>query len=200
MPPFPLAPAAHAARPWLAALALLAATATASEIQSLNVTRDGPRYRVEMEVTLRAPAAASYAAFATPANLPLINPAVREARLLQPSGGEPPRLYTEVHVCAMLYCKTLRQTQQMHYAPRPDGGELHAEVLPAQSDFEYGRAEWRFDAAGATTRMHFSAELQPAFWVPPLLGPWLVERSLREEAETTSAGIERLAAAPAAPP
>jgi len=83
----------------------------------------------------------------------------------------------------------------MRYAPRPDGGDLHAEVLPAQSDFSYGRADWQFRPAGTSTHLRFSAELEPAFWVPPLLGPWLVERSLREEAERTSAGIERLAAA-----
>jgi hypothetical protein len=105
-----------------------------------------------------------------------------------------------VRVCAAFYCKTLHQTQEMRYTPRPDGGDLHAEVLPAQSDFRYGRADWQFRAAGAGTQLHFIAELEPAFWIPPLIGPWLVERSLSEEAQRTSAGIEHLAAPPAAAP
>ncbi|HZR38118.1 MAG TPA: SRPBCC family protein [Nevskia sp.] len=179
----------------LACLALVPAAA-AAEIQSLQVQHDGNRYRVDLQVKLQAPAAAAYAAFAAPGSLPAINPAVRKVQVLERGGDERARVYTEVRVCAMLYCKTLRQVQDMRYAPRPDGGALHAEVLPESSDFSYGRADWDFRPAGGATELRFSAELEPAFWIPPLLGPWLVERSLREEAERTSAGIERLARPP----
>ncbi len=171
----------------------LMAPVHAAEIQSLQVTRDGSRYHVEMQVKLQANAAAAYAAFAAPGSLPLINPAVRKVQVLEHSADDHARLYTEVRVCALLYCKTLHQVQDMRYAPRPDGGDLHAEIQPAQSDFKYGRADWSFRPAGAATQLHFSTEMEPAFWIPPLIGPWLVERSLREEAERTSAGIERLA-------
>src|SRR5882762_7232173 len=164
------------------ALSLLVTTplATAAEIQSLQVTHDGARYHVEMEVKLQAPSAASYAVFATPGNLPRINPAVQQVQVIEHHADEQARVYTVVRVCALFYCKMLHQMQDMRYAPRPDGGDLHAEVLPALSDFSYGRADWRFRPAGAAAHLHFSAELEPAFWVPPLIGPWLVERSLRE--------------------
>jgi len=180
------------------ALGCFAATASASaaDIQSLQVQHDGSRYHVEMQVKLQAPAAAAYAAFAAPGSLPAINPSVQKVQVLEHGSDERARIYTEVRVCAVLYCKTLRQVQDMRYAPRPDGGDLHAEVLPGLSDFSYGRADWGFRPAGSATLLHFSAELEPAFWIPPLLGPWLVERSLREEAQRTSAGIERLARPP----
>lgn len=175
-----------------------ASTTSAAEIQSLQVTRNGARYHVEMEVKLQAPSAASYAMFTAPGNLPKINPAVQKVQIIEHRADEQTRVYTEVRVCALFYCKTLHQMQDMHYAPRPDGGDLHAEVLPGLSDFRYGRADWQFRSAGAATHLHFSAELEPAFWVPPLIGPWLVERSLHEEAQRTSAGIEKLAALPVA--
>ena len=176
--------------------AAFASTTSAAEIQSLQVTRNGARYDVEMEVKLQAPSAASYAVFAAPGNLPKINPAVQQVQLIEHRADQQARVYTEVRVCALFYCKTLHQMQDMRYAPRPDGGDLHAEVLPGLSDFSYGRADWQFRSTGVATHLHFSAELEPAFWVPPLIGPWLVERSLREEAQRTSAGIEKLAALP----
>ena len=176
------------------------ASASAAEIQSVQVSHDGARYHVEMQVKLQVPAAAAYAAFSAPASLPAINPAVQQVQVLERGGDQHARIYTEVRVCALLYCKTLHQVQDLRYAPRPDGGELHAEVLPERSDFSFGRADWGFRPDGAAaTLLHFSAELEPAFWIPPLLGPWLVERSLREEAERTSAGIERLARLPQPP-
>jgi len=176
----------------------VAPTTSAAEIQSLQVTRNGARYHVEMEVKLQAPSAASYAVFTAPGNLPKINPAVQQVQVIEHHPDALARVYTVVRVCALFYCKRLHQMQDMRYAPRPDGGDLHAEVLPAQSDFTYGRADWRFRPDGAATHLHFSAELEPSFWVPPLIGPWLVERSLREEAQRTSAGIEQLARLPAA--
>ena len=183
------------------ALSLLAFASpiSAAEIQSLQVTHNGARYHVEMEVKLQAPSAASYAVFAAPGNLPRINPSVQQVQVIAHHAEEQARVYTVVRVCALFYCKMLHQMQDMRYAPRPDGGDLHAEVLPALSDFSYGRADWRFRPAGAAAQLHFSAELEPAFWVPPLIGPWLVERSLREEAQRTSAGIEKLAALPTVP-
>jgi hypothetical protein len=176
-------------------LALLPLAGSAADIQSLQVTRDNGRYHVEMQVRLHAAAPAAYAAFTDPARLAAINPAVQKVQVLEQPAEDRARLYTEVRVCAMLYCKTLHQVQELRYAPRPDGGDLRAEVLPEQSDFRYGHASWSFRAEGAETRMRFSAELEPGFWIPPVLGPWLVERSLREEAQRTSAGIELQAAA-----
>jgi hypothetical protein len=192
-PPPPVYTIAVNPKPALALLLLAAAPARAATIEALSVRHDGPRYAVEMSVKLQAPPAASYAVFADPGSLPRINPAVQVVQVLQRGGEEQARIYTEVHVCAMLYCKLLHQTQDMRYSPRPDGGDLEAVVVPEASDFSYGLARWQFRPAGAATELHFHAELQPAFWIPPVIGPWLVERSLREEAERTSAGIERLA-------
>ena len=41
--------------------------------------------------------------------------------------------------------------------------------------------------------------MEPDFWVPPLIGPWVIKRTMREQAITTSEGIERLARVRAAP-
>jgi hypothetical protein len=193
----PAAPAAFGA---CASLLLAAAPTPAAQIQSLTVTHTGARYKVDLQVKLQAPAAAAYAVFAAPGSLPQINPAVQEVDLLKRTGDDQARLYTEVRVCAALFCKTLHQVQEMHYAPRPDGGDLEADVLPGMSDFRYGHAQWHFRPDGPATQLHFTAEMEPAFWIPPLLGPWLVERSLHSEAERTSAGIERLARLPEVPP
>jgi hypothetical protein len=40
-------------------------------------------------------------------------------------------------------------------------------------------------------------ELVPAFWVPPVIGPWVIRRKMEEEARLTSAGLEQMARSPA---
>lgn len=137
---------------------------------------------------LDVPAVRAYDVFADPLNLGRINPAVQEVRKLTDD-----RLYTRVRVCAGIFCKTLRQQQQMRYAPRVDGGHIWAQVMPQESDLRSGSAQWEFRAKSERTQLQFDADLEPAFWIPPLLGPWIVENSMREEAQRTSSGIENLA-------
>ncbi|MDB5985069.1 MAG: cyclase/dehydrase [Nevskia sp.] len=175
----------------VALLGLLVCTPlAAAQIQSLRVDHERGNYSVSMRVLLDVPAAQAYAVFADPRNLSAINPAVQEVQVL-PDG----ELYTRVRACAGLFCKTMRQQQQMHYTPRADGGQILALVVPGDSDLRSGVAHWEFRALGRRTLLDFNAELEPAFWIPPFVGPWLVENSLREEAQRTSSGIEQLARA-----
>jgi hypothetical protein len=179
---------------WIVLLVCAPLAAPAARIDSLHLAHDGDRYRVAMSVHLDVPASRAYAAFADPLHLPEINPAVRTVRVVAGgAGASPPQLYTEVHLCVLFLCRTLHQLQRMSYQPSANGGRMSADVLPAQSDLRYGHAEWNFQGEGATTRLDFTLDVEPKFWVPPLLGPWAIERTLRSQAERTSAGIERLA-------
>jgi hypothetical protein len=175
-------------------LGALTLPVAAAEIQRLDVTRSGARYRVDMEVRLAASATLAYAVFSTPALLPKINPAVQKVEALAEPGA-PQRYYTEVRVCVAWWCRTLHQVQDLRSSATAKGGDLRADVLPARSDLRFGHAEWQFVGDDRRTDLHAQLEVEPAFWVPPLIGPWLVERMLREQAEITSQGIERLASA-----
>lgn len=175
---------------------LLPAAAQAVVVDSLQVTQHGDRYRVAMKVQLDAPADAAYAVFSDYQNLPRINAAVKQARVLpETTSPDISRLQTQVRMCFSFFCKTLDQVQDMRRMPETPGGRLSARVIAERSDLRYGEANWRLsDGASATqSLLEFSAELEPRFWIPPLIGPWIMERKLRQEAIQTSQGIERLA-------
>lgn len=187
---------------WLRSLgaataSLLVLPAGAFDIQSVHVDHQGDRYQVSMRVTLDAPASDSYAVFSDPALLRQVNPAIREVEVLEERGPGLRRVRTRVRACVALFCRHLVQVQDMRYRPAIDGARIiDAQVLPERSDFRYGQAAWIFRACESNrTCLAFDAELEPAFWVPPLIGPWLIERKLRDEAIETSRGLERLARA-----
>ncbi|MGH8461197.1 MAG: SRPBCC family protein [Stenotrophobium sp.] len=180
----------------IAVLALLLCTqaAAAAQVLDVQVDRDGDRYHIDLKAHLDVPAARAYSVFSDYRNLPAINPAVRSATVLGADDDGVTRLATEVHLCVAFFCHDLKQVQDMRRIHDGDATGLSAQVLPQLSDLRYGRAEWRMRPCDGGTCLHFSAELEPGFWVPPLLGPWLIERKLRAQAITTSEGIERLAA------
>ncbi|WP_428311905.1 SRPBCC family protein [Hydrocarboniphaga sp.] len=179
----------------LAAL-LSPATAQAVVVDRLEVTQHGDRYRVEMKVQLEASADSAYAVFADYDNLPRINTAVKKAAVLpETTSPDVSRLQTQVRMCFSFFCKTLDQVQDMRRMPESPGGRLSAKVIAERSDLRYGEASWRLSsgATAAQSQLEFTAELEPKFWIPPLIGPWVMQRKLRQEAIQTSEGIERLA-------
>lgn len=169
----------------------------AYELQDIRVTREALRYQVHMDVSLDVPAAAAYAMFADVRRLPQINPAVHEVRVVQELSPAMRRVYTRVRMCVGLFCRHIEQVQDMRFEPSAAGGHVHAQVLAKLSDLRYGLANWTLRDCAGRTCLRFDAEIEPDFWVPPLIGPWLIQRKLREEAMQTSAGIERLARMPA---
>ena len=181
---------------WSACLLLCAATAAlAEDVDRLDIGRDGARYRVALHARLDAPLADSYAVFADFHNLPKINDAVEAATPLPSPQAGVERWHTRVRVCVAFFCTHLEQVQDVRRAQDSSGYRLDASVIPEMSNLRYGQADWQLAACGAQTCLSFNAELEPDFWVPPLLGPWLIERALRREAHVTAAGIETLAIA-----
>lgn len=71
-------------------------------------------------------------------------------------------------------------------------GEIVGQALPSASDFRELREHWRIVPDDSGTRVHYAATMMPKFFVPPLIGPWLIKATLRRELATSARRIERL--------
>ena len=166
----------------------------AADVQSLHVDHKDGRHAVDMTVQLDVDAADAYTVLTTFDKLTEINPAVQRVTVRERISTSEAVLETEVQVCMLWFCKLLLQVQDMRWQPTDNaGGTLVAQVRPAESNLRYGQAEWRIWPCEAHSCMRFVAEIEPDFWVPPLIGPWVIRRKLEQEALQTSEGIERLA-------
>jgi hypothetical protein len=45
---------------------------------------------------------------------------------------------------------------------------------------------------GSHSRIKLYSELEPAFWIPPLIGPYLIKQKMMSEAKKTIKRIEEL--------
>ncbi|WP_020649346.1 SRPBCC family protein [Solimonas variicoloris] len=186
-------------------LAAFSASAAAETVDRVEVTHGQSRYRIELQARLDAPLDDAYAVFRDFRNLPRINDAVEEVTALPAVQPGTERWRTTVRVCVSFFCSQLKQVQDVRDSRDAHGYRLDATVVPALSNLRYGTAAWRLDRCGAQTCLWFHAELEPDFWIPPLIGPWLIERAMQRQAKATAHGIEALALArakglePAAP-
>lgn len=176
-----------------ALLVFTCTSASAAVVESLQIERTDSQYRMHLSARLNSTPEASFGVFHDFSNLTRINDAIELVQILPGAASGAQRLYTRVRVCVWYFCTHLDQVQDIVEVRDGDALGLDARVLPEQSNLRYGRARWRMRACGAQTCLDFHAELEPDFWVPPIIGPWAIERTMRSEALQTSQGIERLA-------
>lgn len=173
------------------AACLAAAPAGAAEVERLELTRDGPTYRLDSRFRLDVAPEAAWRVLTDYEGLPALNPSIRKTKVPAIDGPARHRLYARVRLCAYVFCKTLDQVQWMTQR-RP--GLLEAEIDPKESDFEQGSARWELTPEPTGSRLALAIEVRPRFWVPPVVGPWLIREALRVQAQRTAEGLERRAA------
>lgn len=169
---------------------LYAATASAADVHVAAASRAGDSYRVSVDAVVSAPLADVRSLLTDYDHLGRINPSIQDSEIvLQRQPGDL-RVRTVTDVCVWIYCKRLRQVQDVTEA---GDGSIVAIVIPEQSDFNYGYAHLSLWQEAAGTRVRLQGELAPNFWIPPLIGPWLIKRKLVEEALVTIGNLERVA-------
>jgi hypothetical protein len=165
----------------LLAFALLAAPlpGLAGGVLDAAASYDNGMYMLSIDARIDAPVELVYRLITDYDHLHAINPAIRESRVLRTFSQAKHRIRTVTRVCVLFYCRDVAQTQYMLQSP---GYVIEADILPQDSDFRSGQGRWQLNAgAGNETLLHFRAEIAPDFFVPPLIGPWLIRREMENQ-------------------
>lgn len=189
------------------ALALVSAGASAvahaASVERVTVGHHGARYHIDLHMRLDVTAAQAWRVLTDFDELPQLNPVITHVKVWSVSGSEHIMVDAVVHGCVLFFCKDVKQLQNVVLHPAAQGGTIDSTLVPAHSDFSYGVERWRALPCAtdiATTCVHFTATVQPKFWIPPWLGPMLVEHEMRKEAVVLARGVERRAQARRAKP
>lgn len=169
-------------------LVLIPGIVAGATIKHMEYAHPGDRYIVKLWVDLAVPASEAFAVVTDFESLPKLNPDILVAKKLSKD-----RLRTVVSLCILFFCKKVEQVQVVS-TPKPL--KLVMRVVPEKSDLRFGKASWHFvPVAPSRSRLIFQATLDPDFWVPPLIGGWLIRHKVESETIQTCQGIERAARA-----
>jgi hypothetical protein len=177
-----------------AALGALAAgaLAAAATIDDLEVERERGRYLLAAEARLEATRESIYAVLTDydDNRYSRISGAYKESRYLDPAADGTPVVYTRMEGCALWHCMSLERTERLETdAPR----WIKSTTLPEASNFKYSTSEWVLERDGENTKMTYKLEMEPDFFVPPVVGPWYLKRTLSQGGLRAVRRIERLA-------
>lgn len=157
---------------------------------TLEVTQRGGSYQVRGEAHLDTAPQQVYAELVDFKRLPEINPNVRVSNVIKVIDTHSQLVYTETVGCVFIFCHTIKQVQRFS---EPDPQDIVAVTVPGSGNVKRGMSFWHLQADSGGTRLSWTASCEPAFWVPPFIGPRAIENQLRSQALASIQEIERLA-------
>jgi hypothetical protein len=173
----------------------MAAAAHAGEVMDTQVTNDGGHYAVRFDVRLAASPERIKRYLTDYAHYADYFSSVRESQVLthEPDGAMRVRLV--FYSCVIFFCRDVTFVKDISETP---DGAIVARIVPAQSDFSEATEQWRISPDDGQTRLQYRAALVPTFFVPPVIGPWLLKLKIRDSLESGADKLEALARGDAA--
>lgn len=172
--------------------AALSAAALSATIESIEVTLENDVYSLHAETVLEAPAEAIREVLTDYDRFGRISSVYKEYGFLDPESDGTPVVFTRMEGCLMFFCKSMTRVELLEVNTP---GHIRTVTLPERSDFKRSVSEWRIEEDGDNTRMVYTLEMEPDFWVPPVIGPWYLKRTLKRGGGDAIDRIERLAIA-----
>ncbi len=162
----------------------------AAQVEGVSVKADGKKFHVTLDAVVSAPQGRVYAVLSDYSRLGRLNPAIRSISVRPSPDGAGERVRSVLDSCVWFFC---RQIIQVEDVTRPNASTIAGRVVPGQGDFAEGAFSWRITAEGARTRLRYESTEVAGFWIPPLIGPWVISHTLREQLTSSVVVLERLA-------
>ncbi len=169
---------------------LTASVGMAAQIDAITVTNRDDAYMIAFDAVLDAPAPQTFKVIGNFQRMGKINPDIIAVSVDATPTGRGDRVSSTIESCVLIFC---RQIVQVEDVVALDGNTIIADIVPGAGDFKSGSTLWRLTSVGPRTRLRYKATRVADFWIPPLIGPWAVKRTMREQLEISIMAIERLA-------
>jgi hypothetical protein len=128
-------------------------------------------------------------------NLPLINPYLKESKLLDNPEDERTTVNMLTEICVLFLCYNTRHVQTFHFI---ENGILFSRIIPEKSDFQAGWMRWEIKEMDSNkiypvTRIILDIEMVPDFFVPPVIGPYQIKRIMLKMTRAIILNLEKKA-------
>ncbi len=162
---------------FLIALVFGAFSANAADIRKLDVWKERGVFYVDLVGYIDAPIIQVYDVLVDYEHLDRLSSSIVESRILEPSEDGTPLVYTLTRKCVFLFCGKIEKVERLELEPFH---HITAIAIPERSNVVHGLSEWRLSEEDCGTLIEFRQELDPAFWVPPVFGPMMIKKVMRQ--------------------
>lgn len=167
-------------------------SAEAAEMLSIEVEHEEGVYTMNSEVWFDATVEQVYEIFRYWDNSTKFSSAIAESRDVEADAQGRPQFYVRNKGCVLFFCTSF---ERRGYVEAELNTVIFAFVDPETSDFYLSNESWRFIHRDGGTVVIYDLKMQPKFWIPPGIGPYLIKRKLRNNGGRAIDRIEVMAQA-----
>lgn len=174
-----------------------AATAAPRAVETVDFHFAHNTFRYRYATLLTAPYDGVAAVLTDFERLHRLNDGIQASAVLEHYADGSVKRRLDVRQCVLMFCFDVVLVERVSVAP----GRIEADIVPDEGSFEHGHMVWHYAARDPRhTRITFSAEQKLAFWIPPVIGPYILKRTFLAEVRATCARLEALARGGASAP
>ena len=162
----------------------------ANDITEFEVTEEEGVYYIKASVVLYAPARYVHNVLTDYVHIYRLNPSIIESEVLESEDDNIVRVRTKVIGCVAFYCEEIERVDDVRILA---SGDIQAEIVPELSQFKSGIALWKIQSMGESSKLTYLAEMEPDFFIPPLIGISIVKEKLHDEIMISFTHLEKIA-------
>jgi hypothetical protein len=164
--------------------------AQAMTVKHADIRHQNGRYYVQFNVLINADKDTVSTLMDDYNSWPQWSSVVRKVIILKQTDTRTSLLKLKLNSCLLFFCKSLDKQQTV---TRVAAGHLVTLTTKNNTDFRYAREVWHASAEGNHTRLLYDAVMEPDFFVPPLMGRWIISSRIRQALQQSIAKLEQMA-------
>lgn len=155
----------------------------------IEITEQSGVYKIQAVAVIDAPASLVRRVLTDYMHIHRLNPSIIESEVLKQHSDDSVSVRTRVIGCAAYFCEEIDRVERVRVLP---SGDLHAKIIPELSQLKSGQTLWRIKTLGEHSEVTYLADMEPDIFIPPVVGKFLVKKSIREEAKISFANLEKI--------
>ena len=144
-------------------------------------------YRIEADIIIKAPTDSVRKVLSDYDHVERLNASILESEVISRNNDGSVTVRTIVKGCAAYYCHEFKRVDVIRTLP---SGDIQAELVPESSQFISGTTQWSINVEGEDTRIIYFTQVEPDFYIPPVVGKFLIKKAIKEEFQTCFANLE----------
>lgn len=158
-------------------------------LPDIEVIENSGNYRIKVVANINAPAKYVRFVLTDYTHIYRLNPSIIESEVLDQSDDGSAVVRTRVIACAAYFCEELERVEKVQQLP---SGDIYAEIVPELSQFKSGKTLWQIKMVDGRCEVIYQAEMEPDIFIPPVVGRFLIKKSIRQEMQTSIANLEKI--------
>ena len=171
-------------------LCLLTSRSIDAGLAELHVSESQGIYSINLVMQMQVPARYVHRVLTDYVHIYRLDPAIIDSEILPLQDDGVVRVRTRIADCIGLFCMKIDRVEDVRELGHDT---LQVTTIPTLGSFKSGYAEWKILGMEERTQVIYQAQMEPDFYIPPMIGIYFVTQKLRQSILASLVKIECIA-------